>query len=95
MPRTALIAGRDSFRVPHLEGAYMHASRSKPVATSLVAFALAISGVTLIATAPAAARTVCHPDGRCYNTSGAPIYNGPHHHYPPYYYHHHHDDDRY
>jgi hypothetical protein len=61
----------------------MHFSLSKPVATSLVAVALAISGLTLFATAPAVARTLCHPDGRCYNTSGAPIYNGPgwHHHY--------------
>jgi|HubBroStandDraft_1064217.scaffolds.fasta_scaffold1128635_1 hypothetical protein len=79
-----------------MEGTCMHASLSKPIATSLLALALAISGAALIGNAPAAARTVCHPDGRCFNTSGAPIYNGPgwHHHYPPYY-HHHHDENGY
>jgi hypothetical protein len=72
----------------------------KPFATSLVALALAVSGLAAIAAAPASARTVCDEFGRCYNTSGAPIYNGPvwRHHYPPEYYHHHHwhdDDGRY
>lgn len=75
----------------------MHGTPRKPLATSLVALALAVSALTLIPAAPAAARTICDAYGRCYNTSGAPIYNGPdwrHRHYWPHH-HWHHDDDRY
>jgi hypothetical protein len=80
----------------------MDASPRKPFATSLVALALAVSGFALAAAAPATARTICDEYGRCYNTSGAPIYNGPvyngpgwgwHRHYPVYYHPHHWHDD--
>jgi hypothetical protein len=33
----------------------------------------AISSFTLVMDAPASARTVCRPDGLCFNTSGRPI----------------------
>ena len=55
----------------------MRGSLRKPLITSAAALALAVSGLTLVASAPAAARTICDAYGRCYNTSGAPIYNGP------------------
>ena len=73
----------------------MHGSPRKPVATSLAALALAVSGLTPFAVSPAAARTICDAYGRCYNTSGAPIYNGPvwRHHYPAYYHRHYWHDD--
>ncbi|MGA2493907.1 MAG: hypothetical protein ABSF67_13285 [Roseiarcus sp.] len=34
----------------------------------------AACGVVMLATAPAAARTVCDAYGNCYNTSGRPVY---------------------
>jgi hypothetical protein len=55
----------------------MRHSLRRPLVTSLAALALAVSGLTLLAGTPAAAHTVCDAYGRCYNTSGAPIYNGP------------------
>jgi hypothetical protein len=66
----------------------------------------AISGLALSVATPTLARTICRPDGYCFNTSGRPIpyydqpaYQGYYaYRYPPYYrYQHwrhwHHDED--
>ena len=62
--------------------------------------AVAVCGAALLASAPASARTICGPDGICYNTSGDPIapeqqpryqyYNQPGYGYGYYRHHHHH-----
>jgi hypothetical protein len=70
----------------------------------------AVCGVALLTVVPASARTICRPDGYCFNTSGAPVYDQPAYHdygyggyYPQYRYggypyhrrHWHNDYDRY
>jgi hypothetical protein len=53
----------------------------------------AACGVALLTIAPASARTICRPDGYCFNTSGTPVYDQPAYHswayggYYPYSYH--------
>jgi hypothetical protein len=60
-------------------------------------------GISFFAAVPASARTICRPDGYCFNTSGHPIpyydqpaYQGyyayhPYHHYYRRYWHHYDD----
>jgi hypothetical protein len=65
----------------------------------------AVCGVALLTVAPASARTICRPDGYCFNTSGTPVYDQPAYQYHRwadggyYPYHrrhgHHYDYDRY
>jgi hypothetical protein len=45
-----------------------------------LATATALGALMLITAAPASARTVCRPDGYCFNTSGAPVYDQPAYH---------------
>ena len=45
-----------------------------------LATAAALCGLALIAAAPASARTICRPDGYCFNTSGNPVYDQPAYH---------------
>lgn len=42
-------------------------------AQSLLLTAIAATGIVLLAAGPASARTICRPDGTCFNTSGDPI----------------------
>ena len=39
----------------------------------LLLTAAAASGIVLLTTGPTSARTICRPDGTCFNTSGDPI----------------------
>jgi hypothetical protein len=63
--------------------------------------AAAVCGVALLIAAPASARTICRPDGYCFNTSGRPVYDQPAYHpygyagYPYRYRRHWHYDDDY
>jgi hypothetical protein len=52
---------------------------------NLLLMGAAVAGLTLLAVAPAAARTICRDDGSCYNTSGDPVYQQPEWRHPYHY----------
>jgi hypothetical protein len=39
--------------------------------------AATVCGVALLTVMPASGRTICRPDGYCFNTSGTPVYDQP------------------
>jgi hypothetical protein len=47
---------------------------------NLLLMGAAVSGLALLVAAPVSARTICREDGRCYNTSGLPVYDQPPYH---------------